>query len=136
MLSVGSFDALTGERSVFSNCSATYVEISAPGAYDSTDYVSGGIPSTWATATTNNLYAKQLGGYAIYGTSMSTPMVSGAAGLAMSLYADQHGGTKPTPAVVETALTSSGATAAALTPYVKSGKIIDLSALYDYIDAL
>lgn len=136
MLSVGSFDKLSGERSVFSNCSATYVEISAPGAYDSTDYVNGGIPSTWATGTTNNLYAKQLGGYAIYGTSMSSPMVAGAAALAMSLYADQHGGTMPTPAVIETALTTSGSTTTALTPYVKNGKIIDLNALYTYIDAL
>jgi Subtilase family len=134
MLSVGSFDALTGARSVFSNCSTTYVEISGPGAYDSTNSVNGGIPSTWHTS--DSAYVKQLGGYAIYGTSMSSPMVAGAAGLAMSLYADQHGGTKPTPAVVETALTSSGATVTALSSHVKGGKILDLNALWTYIDAL
>ncbi len=133
MMSVGSFDALTGERSVFSNCSATYVEISAPGAYDSTDYVNGGIPSTWHSGV--NTYTKQLGGYAIYGTSMAAPMVSGAAGLAISRYFDRKA-TLPTPAQVETMLYTSGASATALTSYVKGGKIIDLNALYIHINTL
>jgi len=134
MISVGSFDALTGDRSVFSNCSSTYVEISAPGAYDSTAAVTGGIPSTWHTS--NSAYVKSNGGYAIYGTSMASPVVAGAAALAISLYATDSGGTFPSASAVETYLESSASTVSALSSYVKYGKALDLNALYDYVDAL
>jgi subtilisin family serine protease len=133
MMSVGSFDALTGDRSIFSNCSSTYVEISAPGAYDSSDIVNGGIPSTWNTSTSS--YAKKFSGFSIYGTSMASPVVAGAAALAISFYHTKKG-SDPTPAQVEDMLLNSGATVSALSSYVKDGKIIDLDALYDYIDGL
>ncbi len=132
MISVGSFDALSGARSVFSNCSSSYVEVSAPGAYDSTDSVNGGIPSTWHTSTST--YVKKNGGFSIYGTSMAAPVISGAAALAMSLYKTNHGAF-PSAANVESWLLSSGSTVSALSTYVKSGKAVDLNSLYTTVDA-
>ncbi|MGE3974304.1 MAG: S8 family serine peptidase [Bdellovibrionales bacterium] len=123
MISVGSFDAATGSLSSFSNCSSTYVEIAAPGAYNS-NLSSGGIYSTWHTADTT--FAKSNAGSPIMGTSMASPIVAGAAALTRGLYLRVNG-SAPTPSQIETLILSNGTTGAGLSNYVKNGKKLNVS---------
>lgn len=86
MVGVGSYDTATKDRSSFSNFSTSYVEIAAPGSSENS---SEGILSTFP----DNRYAY------MGGTSMSSPIVAGAAALIIS-YALTHG-LPSGPAVVE-----------------------------------
>ncbi|MCS6839100.1 MAG: S8 family serine peptidase [Bdellovibrionaceae bacterium] len=78
MLTVGSLDASSGNRSNFSNYSSTYVDLFAPGSDGSS-----GILST--VPVRDGSYASRLGGQPINGTSMAAPVVSAAAALVIGL---------------------------------------------------
>jgi subtilisin family serine protease len=121
MVTVGSIDSLNSKLSYFSNFSAKYVELAAPGAEDSDNFV--GLLSTLP----NGEYGR------LQGTSMSTPVATGAAGLAVQLF--RALGYAPTPTRIEEALTASARTSAELATKVKSGRILDLKNLADYIVA-
>lgn len=109
MMAVGSVDSDTKARSSFSNYSTTYVEISAPG--------SNGIYST----TMPNTYGS------MQGTSMSTPLVAGAAALAFGLA--KSNGHNPTAAQIEDLLYNSAVNYSSLNTSFKGGKTLDLQTL-------
>ncbi|MBY0384499.1 S8 family serine peptidase, partial [bacterium] len=113
-VSVGSVDAITLQRSSFSNYSTTYVEIGAPGS-DST--APGGLLST---VPSNTYGYKQ-------GTSMASPVVAGAAALLIGWA--QSNGVILTPADVEAQLKSSADARGALSPYFMGGALLNLSNL-------
>lgn len=112
-MAVGSIDAVTLEKSSFSNYSTTYVEIAAPGSDDNT----GGVLSTYPTSTYQYLQ----------GTSMASPVLAGAAALVIG-YVRAQGGTI-TPAQVESYLKSSADTRGGLTPYFLGGGALNLKNL-------
>lgn len=115
-ISVGSFDATDETRSSFSNFSTTYVEIAAPGS----DSALGGIRST---VPTNTLGYKQ-------GTSMSAPVVAGAAALSIALSKSRS--STPTAAEVEEKITTTATQSSLLTPYFKCGRRLNLNTLATY----
>ena len=119
MLTIGSIDSEDTTWSYYSNYSPTYVEIAAPGSEDSGSYV--GLLSTMPGGKYSRLQ----------GTSMATPVMAGAAGLAIQLM--RALGYAPTPSRIESALTASGRAVAKLTAKVKGGKVLDLKSLADYI---
>ncbi len=109
LLSVGAIDSVSKTRSWFSNYSNTFVEIGAPG--------SNGIVSTFVG-----------NGYAIAsGTSFSSPMVAGAAGLAIGYLRSQN--ISHTPALIETLVLDGAAKSATLTNEFKNGNILNLANL-------
>lgn len=112
-ISVGSVDALSLQRSSFSNYSTTYVEIAAPGSDSNT----GGLLST---VPTNSYNYKQ-------GTSMASPVVAGAAALLVG-WAQSRGITL-TPAQIESSLKSSADASGSLAPYFMGGALLNLSNL-------
>jgi len=119
MLTIGSVDSSNGAWSSFSNYGANYVELAAPGSEESRSR--RGLLSTMPSQK----YAR------LQGTSMATPVASGAAGLAvMSLRAR---GYRPTPARLEQILRESGSVQNDLTNRVKGGKVLNLKSLSDYL---
>lgn len=124
MIAVGSIDGINSLRSSFSNCSSSIVKIGAPGAYNSSS-ITGGLTSTWL----GNAYVNANGGSPIMGTSMATPIVAGAAGIAMALHYSANGNTFPTPAQVETYLTSTATATPALNKFFVNGRVLNLLAL-------
>ena len=119
MISVGSIDSDSLKRSSFSNYGTKYVEIGAPGAEES---VRGrGVLST----VVNNGYRRE------EGTSMASPVVGGAAALAVGLIRSRGG--QPTPAEVE-AFLSAGDVISSLTQFFKGGNALDVAKLYEQID--
>jgi subtilisin family serine protease len=121
MMTVGSVDSLTSKLSYFSNFSPKYVELAAPGAEDSNNFI--GLLSTLP----GNTYGR------LQGTSMSAPVTSGAAGLAVQLL--RALGYAPTPSRIEQALTSSARVVPELTSKISGGHVLDLKGLSDYIVA-
>lgn len=118
MLAVTSLDADDSSISSFSNWSSTLVEIAAPGS----STADGGLLSTLPSSTY---------GYK-QGTSMATPVVSGAAALAISLIRSRGSGV--TPATLETLLLSSATQQAGLDGYVSGCRALDLKSLSDVLD--
>jgi subtilisin family serine protease len=112
-VAVGSVDAITLQRSSFSNYSTTYVEIGAPGSDDTV----GGLLST---VPTNSYGFKQ-------GTSMASPVVAGAAALLIGWAQSQS--ITLSPAQVESYLKSSADVSGALSPYFMGGALLNLSNL-------
>ncbi len=112
-LAVGSINAADQTLSSFSNYSTTYVEIAAPGS----DSTLGGI---YSTIPTSSYGYKQ-------GTSMASPVVAGAAALAVGLYVSR--GTPKTPAEIEAALTDSATSSSLLTNSIKNGRSLNLQNL-------
>lgn len=112
-MSVGSIDATSEQRSSFSNYSTTYVEIAAPGSNSAT----GGVYSTYPPSTYQYLQ----------GTSMSSPVLAGAAALLIE-WATSNGGS-PTPSQVESLLKSSSDVNGALTPYFMGGYSLNVANL-------
>lgn len=122
MLSVGSIDVASGNRSVFSNCGNAVVEIAAPGAHNSNlDTALGGLLSTLPNST----YGRSMG------TSMSSPVVAGAAALAIGL--KKSLGQPYTNADIEALLKSTSTSTSSLTPYFQNGRVLNLQTLVNTI---
>lgn len=119
MLTVGSVDANDGGWSEFSNYGSTHVEIAAPGSHDSARDI--GLLSTLP----GNSYGR------LQGTSMSTPIVSGAAALSIQLM--RALGYKATPARVEAILKETARTSKSLVSRVGGGRQLNLKTLAEGI---
>jgi hypothetical protein len=97
-ITVGSTDAISGTLSYFSNY-GDYVEIAAPGAYDSSlPSSTGGIYSTYK----GSAYKRMMG------TSQAAPIIAGAAGLVIQFLKSRNIGY--TPANIEKIVLSSSDT--------------------------
>ncbi len=117
MLSVGATDDANGAISWFSNYSARYVEIAAPGTHSSYAGLKSTLPG--------NLY-----GYK-QGTSMATPVAAGVGAWAVS-YLRSLGQTA-SPTLVEQLIQESSETIPALYGYVLRGQRINLLNLVNKI---
>ncbi|MBX9767916.1 MAG: S8 family serine peptidase, partial [Bdellovibrionales bacterium] len=115
MLAVASTDAVTKQRSFFSNYSKTMVEIAAPG--------SNGILSTVPT----NQYRNE------QGTSMASPVVAGAMSLTYGLIWSRTGSV-PTPSTVKSLLMASADKLAALQSTVSDGNHLNLIKLAEKVN--
>ena len=124
MITVGSFDSQTSDWSQFSHYSSKYVEISAPGA----ESAGVGIYSTVTRVPfhLNKDYSR------LSGTSMSTPMVSAAAGLTVGLLRNTFG-RKPKAAEVERLILNSAIEDVRLANYVNQGRRLDIRRLASLI---
>jgi subtilisin family serine protease len=120
MIVTGSVDVMNGAWSRFSNYSQRLVEISAPGAYDSEGLMIG-LLSTVPT----DRYEK------IAGTSMSAPVVSGAAALAVTWLRTYR--YPVSPARLEAILKGSARSEVPLTTQVQYGRVLDLRSLAEYL---
>lgn len=121
MITVGSVDTRTGRLSHFSNFSMFLVELTAPGAFKSGSLGKEGLFST--------LPGRGYG--SLSGTSMAAPVVSGAAGLAQAWF--RAAGKPMSPALIERALTESARTSPGALVFTRSGRIIDLDNLADWL---
>lgn len=133
LISVGSLDAGTGQLSGFSNYSGTYVDILAPGSNGST-----GIYSTVPVAKTSNG-----SGFAskteyedgtigpIQGTSMASPLVTGA--LAAGISMAKGRGFSYTPAQLETLLKEGSPKNPSYTSYSANGLYLNLPVFYNQV---
>ncbi|MCB0365634.1 MAG: S8 family serine peptidase [Bdellovibrionaceae bacterium] len=120
MITVGSVDSKTNAWSSFSHYSTKYVEIGAPGAEEN----GTGLYSTVTPVAyhQNQLYSR------LSGTSMSAPIVTGAAALVVGLLRNTFG-VKPKASEVERLLTEGAIQDPGLTAYYKQGRRLDLEAL-------
>ncbi len=114
-LAVGSVDTTSASMSGFSNYSSAAVEISAPG--------SSGVYSTITTSAYGNEQ----------GTSMASPVVAAAAGLASGLIWSRAGA-RPSPAVIESLLMSSADKQSNLASRFRNGNFLNLASLADAVD--
>lgn len=116
MIVTGSVDASTGRLSSFSNFSPRLVEIAAPGAYTSQGLLVGLL-----STTPGNTYTY------LAGTSMATPIVSGAAALAVSwLKAYRY---DVTPKRLEQILKEASRIEPTLAPSIQGSRSLDLREL-------
>lgn len=124
MIAVGSIDSNSNTKSSFSHFSSKYVELAAPGAESS----GTGLYSTVTplAINQNQLYAR------LSGTSMSAPIVSGAAALTIGLLRKTFG-VRPSAAEVERLITSSAIQDASLAQYFKQGRRLDFANLANFI---
>jgi uncharacterized protein YkwD len=111
-ITVGAIDSSLGKSS-YSNYGPTYVEIGSPG----TGILSTYLGSAYATLS---------------GTSMATPIVSGAAGLAIGLLRGR--GTTPTPALIEQLIKDGSVHDSALSTYYQNGNRLNIRGLAQTID--
>lgn len=119
MVAVGSQEVTTLALSSFSNFSSSYVEIAAPGS----DADAGGLLSTIPGSTYG---FKQ-------GTSMASPVVAGAAAIALSLVKSR--GHSMTPGELESLIVSNATTQPLLTGGVKACAALNLKNIADAIEA-
>lgn len=127
LISVGSVDAITGLLSCFSNRSPEFVEILAPGSASTI-----GIISTVPSIISNLGYANKYNGSPINGTSMSSPVVAGAAAMTIALARSR--GYSALPEQVEKLLTKGAIQDPTLTSYAKNGQKLNLKSLVNLID--
>ncbi len=136
-ITVGSVDASSGLRSGFSNYSDYFVEIMAPGSDGS-----NGILSSVPTVLTSSGFARSMtltnsqGGTStspIQGTSMATPVVSGAVALIYGTLRAR--GFQPTPALAERLLREGSLVDSRLNNFVNGQKRLDLKHLIEKIDS-
>lgn len=131
MITIGSIDASSKLRSSFSNYSPGFVELMAPGSNGSL-----GILSTVPAAQSPSLMASKISKngsfYPIHGTSMATPVASGAAALAYALARSR--GYRPSPAQIKNALLRSAEIRPELTSFVNEGRNLNLQNLVSFID--
>ncbi len=131
MLTVGSIDATSLLKSSFSNYSPTYVEIMSPGSNGNL-----GILSTIPTNLSSTGYAStitQSGKTSpIHGTSMATPVVTGAGALLSALAKSR--GYRPQPDQLESLIKKGAATLAGFSTYVENSQSLDLKSLVDAAD--
>ena len=122
VISVGSVDTETGDRSLFSNFSSKYVEIMAPGAVhsDSVREKTVGLLSTFPFV--DQPYAR------LPGTSMATPLVSGAAALVIAKFRAR--GRSYSNALVERELKRLSHVNRGLMSDVRGGRVLDLRSFH------
>ncbi len=130
LITVGSADAIPNasgkySKSDFSGWSATLVEIGAPGSQG----VTAGLYSTYPdnSFTPNDLYGRE------EGTSMATPIVSGAVALARAY--GLRKGVSMSPMSIEKLIKATGRHESLLDPYVKGGMHLDLLNLANEINS-
>ncbi|NUN06383.1 MAG: S8 family serine peptidase [Bdellovibrio sp.] len=127
-ITVGSYDAgNSATRSGFSNYGSAFVKIMAPGQNGS-DGILSTVPTSW---TATGLSSKN-NGNPIQGTSMASPMVAGAAAVAIGL-AKSRGYFAP-PEQIEKILLQGSQKIASLASYAKDGNKLDLLNLVEQID--
>jgi subtilisin family serine protease len=114
-MAVGSIDATASTRSSFSNYSTDYVEISAPGSNSAT----GGVRSTYTGSSYSYLQ----------GTSMSSPVLAGAAALVIGWATAT--GKASTPAQIEAIIRATATSNPDLSSYFLNGGQLNLKALAD-----
>ena len=119
LVSVGSVDSTTSALSTFSNYSPTYVKVGAPGSEKSSDRV--GLLSTWPGG----------GHQRIQGTSMSTPVASGVAALAISMMRAR--GYAPSPATIEGILAAGSPSVPALSAKIHNGRVLNVKRIAEFI---
>jgi len=120
MIVTGSVDAMNGQMSLFSNFSNRLVEIAAPGALTSDGQLLGLL-----STTPNNTY-----GF-LAGTSMSAPVLSGAAALVITYLQAYH---YPfNPARLEAILKEAARKEPTMAATIQEGRTLDLKALADYL---
>ena len=125
-ITVASVDTKNGRFSSFSNYSADYVEIAAPGAEKSY-----GSPRRYGILSTDvsGRYSRKRG------TSMSASMVSAAAALLIGYFKSNEIGY--TPAGIEkTLITSASRDVSNLTSKVRGGKVLDFGKLANAINRI
>jgi hypothetical protein len=127
LISVGSVDTVSNSISCFSNRSSTYVKIMAPGSAGTL-----GIISTVPTRISALGYANKVGLSPINGTSMSSPVVAGAAALTISLARSR--GYNPLPEQIEKLLLKGSIKTDTLKSYAVDGNNLDLNSLIELID--
>lgn len=120
MIVTGSVDAMSGRMSLFSNFSQRLVEIAAPGALISDGQLLGLL-----STTPNNTY-----GF-LAGTSMSAPVLSGAAALVITyLQAYRY---PFSPARLEAILKEAARKDSTMAATIQEGRTLDLKSLADYL---
>ncbi len=119
VIAIGSIDVNSSKKSSFSNYGPGIVKLGAPGS----DSKTGGLLSTLP----KNAYGR------LQGTSMASPVVAGAVGLAMGLV-KSRGRSVPLPGAVENILMNSGKAISALTSFFNQGKILNLKNLARTVD--
>lgn len=122
MIVTGSTDAASGKLSVFSNYSRRLVEITAPGAYTSDGQLLGLL-----STLPNGAY-----GF-LAGTSMSAPVLSGAASLVVA-YLKTYGYSY-TPAQLEKIFKDSARSGSGLSSSIQGGRVLDMGLLASYLKA-
>lgn len=123
MVSVSSIDTETGSISSFSNYNSAIIQIGAPGAVYSFGQANG-LLSTFPRATYGTLA----------GTSMATPLVSGAAALVFGYL--KACGMSATPSRVETILLNGSTINPKLKNYVGNGRELNILKLAQHLRAL
>lgn len=119
MVAVGSIDVSTNRMSLFSNFSNRLVEIAAPGA------ISSEVKVGLLSSMPGNRYAE------LAGTSMSAPLVSGAAALTIQWLKTY--GYDASPQKVERIILDSARIDESLTGYIQNGRTLDLKRLADHL---
>lgn len=128
MMTVGSVDASTGQRSSFSNYSSTNVEIMSPGSDGTT-----GILSTVPTSLSSTGYAKTVNGSPINGTSMASPVLAGTAAMVIALAKAR--GFVPSPDQIEKLIKFGSLANSTLNSYVEGGRTTQVEKLIATLDA-
>lgn len=123
MISVASIDVESGSLSRFSNFNPTITQLAAPGSTRSF-----GEPVGLYSTFPRNSYSS------LSGTSMATPLVSGAAALVIGYL--KACGVSVSPSRVESILINGSRQSAKLLPYVRAGKELDLSVLASYLRSI
>ncbi len=126
-ITVGAIDTLTNTKTLYSNFSSEFVEIMAPGA-------SGidGVISTFPTTIIQNGYSSQFDGKLIEGTSISAPIVSGAAAMIIALAKSR--GFKPSPSQIEAIIKKGAPSSGLLLDYVQNSRYVDLDLIISAAD--
>lgn len=127
MITVGSIDATTKAMSGFSNYSTTFVDLMAPGSDGNS-----GILSTVPTSQSSTGMAASTSLGPIQGTSMATPVASGAAAVVYALAKSR--GYRPSPDQVEVMMLKSAEVLANLNNRARGGKSLNLKKLVEAMD--
>ena len=128
MIAVGSYDSATNGISGFSNVSSDYVDLLAPGSNGA-----NGILSTVPANLSSTGYARLIGTNPIEGTSMATPIASGAAAMAVALARSR--GYDALPDQIETLFDLGSTKISAYSTAAKNGNKLDLKRMTDTIDS-
>ena len=137
MITVGSFDASSLQKSSFSNYSTKYVDVLAPGSNGTAGILST-VPIALNPAGMANKITVNGVTSPIHGTSMATPIMTGALAAVVSMAKGR--GIKLTPSQLKRFVRNEGTpTKAAYASYSRGGKYLDynylITALIEQIDS-